>query len=56
MIAYDFRPISLTTSLYKIIAKTLSSRLKVVLPNIVSENQMTFVNEKELCEKMEELN
>lgn len=35
----DFRPISLVSSLYKIILKVLSNRLKVVLEETFSEVQ-----------------
>ncbi|KAA0035247.1 LINE-1 retrotransposable element ORF2 protein [Cucumis melo var. makuwa] len=34
----DYRPISLTTSLYKIMAKALANRLKSTLPDTVAEN------------------
>ena len=34
----DFHPISLTTSFYKIIVKSLVSRLKTTLPITISEN------------------
>ena len=39
----DFRPISLVTNIYKIIAKVLSSRLKEVLANTIGESQDAFV-------------
>ena len=39
----DFRPISLVTSLYKIISKVLISRLKEVLHATISMNQGAFV-------------
>lgn len=38
-----FRPISLTTSLYKIIAKTLANGLSPTLSSTVSKNQLAFV-------------
>ncbi|XP_028063785.1 uncharacterized protein LOC114267000 [Camellia sinensis] len=39
----DYRPISLVSSVYKIVAKVLSRRLRKVLPNIISEVQTTFL-------------
>ena len=39
----DFRPISLTTGLYKIIERILSEHLKKVLPLTITRQQSTFV-------------
>lgn len=38
----DYRPISLVTSLYKIIAKILSSRLNEVISDTILENQSAY--------------
>ncbi|CAL9013386.1 unnamed protein product, partial [Prunus brigantina] len=39
----EFRPISLCTTVYKMIAKTIANRLKFVLPHVITENQSAFV-------------
>ncbi|XP_071712536.1 uncharacterized protein [Rutidosis leptorrhynchoides] len=39
----QMRPISLINAPYKILAKTLANRLKLVIPSIISENQNGFV-------------
>ena len=39
----DFRPISLVGSMYKIIAKLLANRLRMVISSVVSETQSAFV-------------
>ncbi|OMO90013.1 reverse transcriptase [Corchorus capsularis] len=39
----DLRPISLCNVIFKIISKTLTNRLKEILPSIVGQNQSAFV-------------
>lgn len=38
----DFRPISLVNSIYKILAKVLSRRLKKVIPAVINEAQTAY--------------
>ncbi|XP_028058453.1 uncharacterized protein LOC114262297 [Camellia sinensis] len=46
----DFRPISLIGSLYKVLTKVLSSRIKPVLPMIISESQSTFIRGRNILD------
>lgn len=39
----DFRPISLVNSIYKILAKVLSRRLKKVISAVINEAQTAFI-------------
>lgn len=44
----EFRPISLTTSIYKILAKVLGDRLKTVLPSTIAPQQSAFVHGRQI--------
>ena len=46
----DFRPISLIGEVYKIIAKVLSNKLKMVLGDIVHESQNAFVKGRQILD------
>ena len=46
----DFKLISLVTSLYKIIAKVLSIRLKAILSETISKNQGAFVVDRQILD------
>ncbi|GKU98648.1 hypothetical protein SLEP1_g11622 [Rubroshorea leprosula] len=46
----EYRPISLIGVMYKILAKLLANRLKVVLDEIVGEQQMAFIRGRQLMD------
>ena len=46
----EFRPISMVGSIYKIIAKILSSRLKEVIAPLIDESQSAFVRNRQILD------
>lgn len=48
----DFRPISCLNTLYKVIAKLLASRLKWLLPQVISSSQSAFMPGRLLAENV----
>ena len=46
----DFRPISLVGGVYKIIAKVLANRLRVVMGDIISASQNAFVRNRQILD------
>lgn len=46
----DFRPISLPTSTYKIIAKVSAERMKSVMANIINPSQCSFVEGSQILD------
>ena len=48
----DYRPISLVSGIYKILAKVLANRLKTVLGKVVSAPQNAFVKGKQILDSV----
>ncbi len=48
----DFKPISLVTGIYKIMAKVLANRLKMVLGKVVSAPQNAFVQGRQILDSV----
>jgi len=46
----DYRPISMVGSVYKIIDKIMSRRLRKVLPQLVGETQSAFVKDRQILD------
>ncbi|GKU93948.1 hypothetical protein SLEP1_g7497 [Rubroshorea leprosula] len=46
----DYRPISLIGIMYKIIAKLLANQLRRVLPKVIGEQQMAFIEGRQLAD------
>ena len=48
----DFRPISLSNSIYLIIAKVLANRLRLVLPSLISPFQSAFLSGRQMSDSI----
>jgi len=48
----DYRPISLVSCIYKVIAKVLANRLKGVLPKVIHNNQTAFLSGRGLFDNV----
>ena len=46
----DFRPISLVSSVYKILSKVLANRLRMVVGNVVSDSQYAFIKDRQIMD------
>ena len=49
---YRFQPISLCNSSYKILTKIIATRLKPILPSLISENQGGFLANRQISDSI----
>ena len=48
----DFHPISLVSGIYKIIAKVLANKLKIVLEKIISKSHNAFIRGRQILDSL----
>ena len=48
----DFRPICLVGCLYKIVAKILANRLRLVMPEIIGDSQSAFIGGRQILDSV----
>ena len=48
----DFRPISLVGSVYKLLSKMLTNRLRVVLDSLISKSQNSFISGRQILDSV----
>ena len=46
----DFRPISLVGSVYKLLAKVLANRLKLVIGEVISDSHQAFIQGRQILD------